>query len=64
MHAVAVAAVCRVPENLREIVTYLLVLHVERTESLDTRGIDYPAALGQREHLGECGGMHAGIMLL
>ena len=40
------------------------MLHIKCAEPLDTRSINDPSALGQREHLGECGGMHTCVMFL
>ena len=61
--AVAVSTTCGTFEYLGEIVTDLLMLHIECAEPFYSRSVYYPAALGQREHLGESGGVHTGIML-
>ena len=62
--AVAITAVGRDGKDLAEVVAYLLFLHIEGAEAFDTGGVDEPAALAEGEHLGEGGGVHAGVVAL
>lgn len=58
--AVAVAAGSAFAEDFGEVVGHFVFVVVNRAEAFDSRGVDDVAALGEGEHFGEGGGVHAG----
>ena len=60
--AVAIAAVGRDGEYLAEVMTNLLLFHIEGAEALHSRCVNEPPVIIEGEHLGEGGGVHACIV--
>ena len=60
--AVGETAVFGEMENLLEIAGKFLGLHVESAEALDARRVHYPPSALQGNHLGERGGVLAGVV--
>ena len=58
MSAVAILALVGETEDFREVVSYLLYLHVEGTKALDTWSVDDVASAWNLVHLREGRGMH------
>ena len=64
MSTVTKAAIGGILENLREIMRYLRVSHLDRTKSLDPRRINQVTTVRKRDHFREGRGMHTHIMII
>ena len=60
--AVAIAAIGGNFEYLAEVMSYLLLLHIESAKTLDSRCVNEPTSFGEGKHLREGGGVHACVM--
>ena len=60
--AVSEAAFLRQSEYFREIMSYFFGREFDSAEAAYSGCVDDFASAGQIEHLGECGGVHAGVV--